>query len=99
MADFEEAQPFLGDFGISFQVGAKVAKGILDSPGQVIELGGVNVMATDYTLTFATEEVAELKDGVTVTLLTGRVTGSFRARDVKLVDDGIFSQAKLKVHG
>lgn len=79
-------------------VGDNVFKGLLDCPGQVVELSGVSVMANDYMLTFASDEV-DMKEGTIVKVLTGRITGSFKAREVKPQDDGVFSVATLKTHG
>lgn len=80
-------------------VGDNVFKGLLNCPGQVIDLGGVSVMANDYMLTFASDEISDMKEGTIVKLLTGRITGTFKAREVKPQDDGVFSVATLKTHG
>jgi len=89
---FDETAVFLGDFGKEVVWGSIQAKGILDQPGSELGIPNVSVIGIEYALTFATADLAGLKSGEDLT-----VAGvGYQVREVKQIDDGVFSQALLK---
>lgn len=84
---------FLRDFGVTCVANGFTFTGILDTPDQTMNMAGVNVMSTMYTVLCKTSDVtaAAITSG---TSLTASAI-AFRVRDVVLQDDGAFSQLTL----
>lgn len=90
---FDETAPFLADFGKPVVFGAIMGLGILDQPNRDINLAGIGVMATDFTLTFATADFPGLVEGENIS-----VDGvGYQVREgPDQLDDGVFSRVMLK---
>lgn len=85
---------FLADFGLPCAAANGHAfTGILDTPDNTMNMAGVNVISTMYTLTVLTADVSAgaMVGGVNVTV-NGAV---FVVRDVLLQDDGTFTALSL----
>ena len=89
----ESLDVFLADFGVICTSGGQTFRGLLDSPDETLNMGGVNIVSTMYVCTAKTADVsaAGVVSGVSVTV--GGV--SYVVRDVLLVDDGAFSHLTL----
>jgi len=89
----ENAAVFLADFGVPCSANAQSFTGILDQPDETLNMAGVNVLSTMYTLLLKTSDsaAAALASGTAIT-----VNGTaFVVRDVMLKDDGVFTQLTL----
>jgi hypothetical protein len=83
---------FLSDFGVVCNAGGSNFLGILDSPAQIIGLGSVAGLSTEYELTYRTmDAVLEFETSITVDAMTFRCRENPRA-----VSDGKFSRVMLK---
>lgn len=89
----ETPDVFLRDFGVPCTAGGVAFTGILDSPDETLNMAGVNVLSTMYTLLIKTASVplAGITSGCN--LVAG--TTSFVVRDVMLQDDGLFTMLTL----
>lgn len=89
----ENPDVFLRDFGVPCVANAQSFTGILDTPDETMNMGGVNVLSTMYTLRCKSASVtaAGIASGTAVT-----VNGvAFVVRDVILEDDGVFSHLSM----
>ena len=89
----ENPAVFLADFGLACTAGGVAFLGILDQPDELMNMAGVNVASTMYTLLMRTS------DATAAALATGgsvNVAGTvYVVRDVLLRDDGTFTQLTL----
>lgn len=89
----ENPAVFLRDFGRACTAGAYAFTGILNAPGEVLSLSGVNVISTEYVLEVLS---ADVQAGAIVSGSSITVAGqAFVVRDVLQVDDGVFSNLTL----
>ncbi len=97
MAFKENPRVFLRHFGRPCVCDGKTFTGLLWMPGELMELSGVPVQSTGYTLQALTEELAAA--GVQQkSLIT--VDGSlFMVREAVPMDDGVFSTLNLTRKG
>ena len=89
----ENLDVFLGTFGVPCFANARNFTGILDTPDETMNMGGVNVLSTMYLCTVKTSDsnAAGLLSGTAIT-----VNGlAFVIRDVMLEDDGAFTKLSL----
>lgn len=89
----ESPAVFLADFGVPCIANGHAFLGLLDRPDESLSIGDVAVMSTQYLLTAATSDLtaANVREGTAIT-----VNGvGYRAREVRQVDDGVFSQVEL----
>lgn len=84
---------FLQDFGVPCSCGATQFVGVLDSPTDVLNMGGTNVLSDMWALLVRSSDVtaAGIATGSSVTV-SGTV---YTVRDVLLQDDGAFSILNL----
>ncbi|GLT20789.1 hypothetical protein GCM10007933_02410 [Zoogloea oryzae] len=84
---------FLADFGVVCTSGGQTFKGLLDTPDETLNMGGVNILSTMYVCTVKTDDAtaAGLVSGCAIAV--GGV--AYLVRDVLLVDDGAFSHVTL----
>lgn len=89
----ETPDVFLRDFGVPCTSGGQAFTGILDTPDETLNMAGVNLLSTMYTLLIKTASVqlASLASGSS--LVAGGTT--FVVRDVLLQDDGLFTTLTL----
>ena len=83
---------FLADFGVNVTgPSATTGKGILDMPDSVLG-GDVQVVSTQYQLTFKTSSFPSLApdDELTISSVT------YKVREVLKISDGLFSMALLE---
>lgn len=86
-----DTSALLADFGVSCSKGATNFTGILDVPGEVLDVGGIAVQTHAYRLTYPTSAVS-LHRGDSI-VADGR---SFTVRaDALELDDGLFSAVDL----
>jgi hypothetical protein len=84
---------YLKDFGVPCLSGAYAFLGIFDKPDETMNMAGVNVESTMYTLLVKTSDVAAgaIVGGGAIT-----VAGTpYAIRDIFMQDDGLFSQLTL----
>lgn len=88
---------FLKDFGVACSSGATPFVAIVDAPGQMLTMGGVQVQTDDYSLVMQTSDVqaAGLVQGVAVNVLAGTHAGAYVVRDPLMLEDGAFSVVTL----
>jgi hypothetical protein len=96
----EHISDFTRDFGVPCLYGAFAFTGILNSPDDVLNMGGVNVLSTMWLLECATADVvagAIATNAVLVVDATtmGLGTLTFKVRDVLAIDDGAFKHLTL----
>lgn len=89
----EDPSVFLADFGLPCTSGSYAFTGILSTPDETMNMGGVNIISTMYELLLPTADVlgGAIASGGTVTV-NGQ---AFTVRDVLLADDGLFSRLSL----
>lgn len=89
----ENPDVFLQDFGVVCVSGGQTFRGLLDTPDETLNMGGVNVVSTMYVLTVKGSDVtlAGIASGVGVTV-SGR---AYVVRDVLQQDDGVFVHLTL----
>lgn len=85
----ENLDVFLADFGLDVQFGTTTTKGILDMPDQNILSG--DVISTEYSLTFKTEDLPDLKSGDDLSV----DEIFYKIRETEKIADGKFSRALL----
>lgn len=89
----ENPDVFLRDFGVLCVAGGKTFTGLLDTPDETLNMGGVNVLSTMYVCVVKSSDVA-VAGVVTGTPIT--VNGAaYVVRDVLLQDDGVFTHLTL----
>jgi hypothetical protein len=89
----ENLDVFLRDFGVACSKGAGTFTGILDTPDETMNMGGVNVLSTMYQLTVKTSvsQANSLTSGDSIT-----VAGNpYVIRDVMFEEDGAFTKLTL----
>jgi hypothetical protein len=87
----ESPDSFLDDFGLPCSKGATNFTGLFDMPDNTFDVGGMTIQSTEYSLTYRTMDITLAKgDAVTV----NGVGYVVRSSD-NLLDDGVFSAAKL----
>lgn len=89
----ENPDVFLRDFGVPCVANGQAFTGILDTPDETLNMAGVNMLSTMYTLTVKTSATtaAALASNTAVT-----ANGiAFVVRDVMLEDDGVFTKLTL----
>ena len=89
----ENLDVFLRDFGVPCSANARSFTGIFDTPDETLNMAGVNVLSTMYSLTVKTSDAnaAALVSGNSIT-----VNGTaYVVRDVMLRDDGALTQLNL----
>lgn len=79
---------FLADFGVQCSAAGVEFLGLLDMPGEGIQLGDARTMSTMYALTVQASVVAaaQLKRGVPLTA----AGNPYEVREVVPLDDGVF---------
>lgn len=84
---------YLKDFGLTCVAAGGTFLGILDRPDDVLNMAGVNVTSTMYSLTAKTSDVtaAGLASGAAITV-GGR---AYVIRDLLSLDDGTFTNLTL----
>lgn len=89
----ESTAVFLADFGKPCIANGHPFTGVLDRPDEALSIGEVAVMSTQYLLTAATADLttANVREGTAITVNSV----GYRAREVRQVDDGVFSQVEL----
>ena len=93
MAFVDVPDVYLREFGVPCVAAARNFLGIFDRPDDVMNMGGVNVVSTMYTLVVKTSEAAAavIVSGSAIT-----VNGTaYIVRDVLAQDDGLFTQLTL----
>jgi hypothetical protein len=93
MAWVEDLDAFMGDFGVACSKGGTAFTGVLDTPDETLNLGGVNMLSTMYALQVKTVTATALSIATGDTLTVGG--GTYIVRDVMLEDDGAFSKLTL----
>lgn len=89
MAIEENLDDFTEDFGVDATFGYTTGKVLFDMPDQA--LAGGEIISTDYRITFKTGLFSGLAYGSEIT-----VDGQdFTIRDVRMIDDGKFSEASM----
>ena len=95
MAISEHLTGFIADFGVACSKGAYAFTAILDMPGEMLNLAGVNVINNAYLLTMLSS------DAIACTLTTGdsiTVGGvGYSVRDLMAIDDGAFTHVTLSL--
>lgn len=89
----ENLPGFMQDFSVPCLAGVYAFAGIPGMPDEILNMGGVNVTSTMYTLLVQTSDVVAgaIKSGSVLT-----VNGQpFTVRDVLSQDDGAFSNLTL----
>lgn len=89
----EDTSVFMADFGLPCSSGAYPFVGILATPDETMNMGGVNVISTMYELLTPTSNVLPGAIASGSTLLVGGQ--SYSVRDVLLADDGAFTRISL----
>ena len=89
----ETPDVFLRDFGVPCTAGGQAFTGILDTPDETLNMAGINLLSTMYTLLIKTASVAAAGITSGVSLVAGGT--SFVVRDVVLQDDGLFTSLTL----
>ncbi len=89
----ETLDVFFADFGVVCTAGGRTFRGLLDTPDETLNMGGVNILSTMYVCTVKTDDAtaAGLVSGSAITV--GGV--AYVVRDVMLVDDGALSHLTL----
>lgn len=89
----ENPDVFLRDFGVPCSANGQTFTGILDTPDETLNMAGVNMLSTMYTLTVKTSAAtaAALASGTAITVNAS----AFVVRDVMLEDDGVFTKLTL----
>ena len=89
----ENPDVFLRDFGVPCIAAGRGFSGILDTPDETMNMGGVNVLSTMYTLQCKTSDVlaSAIVSGTAISVNAA----AFVVRDVLSQDDGVFSQLTL----
>lgn len=89
----EDPSVFLADFGRPCTSGAYAFTGILSTPDETMNMGGVNIISTMYELLIISTDVqaGAVVSGCSITV-GGQV---FKVRDVLMADDGMFSRLTL----
>lgn len=89
----EDLDAFLEDHGKPCVVGACEFLGILDAPGEVITVGGGDLVATDPTLTVKSSVIRECGIKMGTALTHDGVP--YKARQPRQIDDGVFTVIPL----
>jgi len=89
----ENPDTFLRDFGVPCVANGQAFTGIFDTPDETMNMAGVNVLSTMYTLLLKTSVTAAigLVSGNSITVNAA----AFVVRDVMLEGDGVFTQLTL----
>jgi hypothetical protein len=89
----EDPSVFMADFGLPCSSGAYAFSGILSTPDETMNMGGVNMISTMYELLTASANVVAgaIVSGVSISVNSQ----AFTVRDVLLADDGLFSKLSL----
>ena len=89
----EHLAGFIADFGVPCSKAAYAFTAILDMPGEMLNLAGVNVINNAYLLTMLSA------DAIACSLITGDalVVGGagYTVRDIMAIDDGAFTHVTL----
>lgn len=85
----EDLDTFLEDHGKPCKVGALDFVGILDAPGDLLTIGGDEVVTSEYALTVKSSVIAAASIRVGVLLTHDGV--QYKARQPRAADDGQFS--------
>ena len=89
----EDPSVFMADFGKPCTCGAYTFTGILSTPDETLNMGGVNIISTMYELLLPSSDV---QAGAIVSGISISVSGqAYTVRDVLLADDGLFSRLQL----
>jgi hypothetical protein len=95
---------FVKDFGVPCTCVAYPFTGILNAPGETLNMGGVNVISSMYVLEVLSSDVAggAIASGSVITVTatvvidgTAVVNPVFTVRDVLSTDDGVFTHLTL----
>lgn len=89
----EDPSVFMADFGLPCTCGAYAFTGILNTPDETMNMGGVNIISTMYELLTASANVAA--GAITSGVSLGVNGQAFTVRDVLLGDDGLFTRLSL----
>lgn len=89
----ENPDVFLQDFGVMCSSGGRAFMGLLDTPDETLNMGGINLISTMYVLAVKSTDVAQ---SAIVTGSAITVGGKpYVVRDVLQQDDGVFSNLTL----
>lgn len=89
----ENPDVFLQDFGVVCSSGGRAFMGLLDTPDETLNMGGINLISTMYVLAVKSTDVAQ---SAIVTGSAITVGGKpYIVRDVLQQDDGVFSNLTL----
>lgn len=89
----ENPDVFLQDFGVMCSSGGRAFMGLLDTPDETLNMGGINLISTMYVLAVKSTDVAQ---SAIVTGSAITVGGKpYIVRDVLQQDDGVFSNLTL----
>lgn len=84
----EDLDGFLEDHGKPCIAGGVGFLGILDAPGDVLSLGGDEVVSNEYALTVKATVIAQARIKYGTPVLVDGV--SYTARPPRAIDDGVF---------
>lgn len=89
----ENPDVFLQDFGVMCSSGGHAFMGLLDTPDETLNMGGINLISTMYVLAVKSADVVQ---SAIVTGSAITVGGKpYVVRDVLQQDDGVFSNLTL----
>ena len=89
----ETLDVFFADFGVVCTAGGRTFRGLLDTPDETLNMGGINLISTMYVLAVKSTDVAQ---SAIVTGSAITVGGKpYVVRDVLQQDDGVFSNLTL----
>lgn len=91
MALVEDTAVFLADFGVLCSRGATNFTGLLDTPDNDFDVGGMPIQSTEYLLTYRSAAITLVKGDA---IVVNGVGFTVRSSD-NLLEDGVFSAAKL----
>lgn len=89
----ENPDVFLADFGVPCIANGQSFIGILDTPDETMNMGGVNVLSTMYTLQCKSSVAQALAIGTGSSVTANGM--AFVVRDLVLEDDGVFCHLTL----
>ena len=95
MAFVDVPDAYLRDFGVPCVAGGRGFLGIFDRPDEVMNMAGVNVLSTMYTLTVKTSDVAASAIVSNSAITVNNI--AYIVRDTMTQDDGAFTAVTLSL--
>ena len=89
----ENPDVFLQDFGVVCSSGGRSFMGLLDTPDETLNMGGINLISTMYVLAVKSADVAQSAIATGSAITVGGKP--YVVRDVLQQDDGVFSNLTL----